>query len=469
MSLIKSTILDQTFKGTRRQLLKAMGIATAGGVSSLILSQGLNAASGSDNAAAEKISLPPSSDTDDGLYWNDVRSKFVLRPDIIYLNTGTEGSMPASVLASLTKNLKEFAGSPMECIGFKEDTHQMQIKNRKIFSEFAGADFSEIVLTTNTTEGLHFAVNGLDLKKGDEIITTLHDHHSGLSALHILKDRKGITIKELALPVPADSKQEIIDIFERAITAKTKVISICNINYTTGLRMPVKELCDMARHRGIISIVDGAHAMGALDFNLHDLGCDFYACSGHKWLNGPPGTGIFYIRNAGNNPHSLWPVLTEVYYLSNKGRVSTMLQMRGQQNTPALAAMIQAVELQKTIGRNKVQERILSLNRYLKERIIETWGKENLMTSFEQNDLCSGLTSFTPFKVFKDRYDSKKNLEVCKQLRKQNNIYIRNVDFKLKKTDTTKTNALRISTHIFNSCDEIDTTVRAIKKIADKI
>ncbi len=468
MSLVKSAIPDNTFKSTRRELLKAMGIATVGGVSSLILPQTLRAAS-SPEKVAEPISLNPPAYPVDEHYWKNVRSKFILKPDITYLNTGTEGSMPASVLSSFTNHLTEFASSPMECIGFNEDMHQTQKKNRKVFAGFAGSDFSEIVFTTNTTEGLHFALNGLDLKKGDEVITTLHDHHSGLSALHVLKDRKGITVKELSLPVPANSKQEIIDIFERAITIKTKIISICHINFTTGLRMPVKELSEMARQRGIITIVDGAHAIGALDFNLHDLGCDFYACSGHKWLNGPPGTGIFYIRDASNNPHSLWPVLTEVYNLSKKDRVTTMLQMRGQQNTPAFAAMVDAIALQETIGRSEIQERILSLNKYLKEKIVETWGKESLMTSFEQDELCSGLASFTPFKAFNDRYDNKKNLEVCKQLRSQHNIYTRTVNYKLRESDTKKTNALRLSTHIFNSYDDIDKTISAAKEIVKKM
>ncbi len=110
-------------------------------------------------------------------------------------------------------------------------------------------------------------------------------------------------------PRPQTHKDEIVDAFARAITPGTRVMSFCHINFTTGLRMPVKELCQLARDNGIISVVDGAHAIGMLDLNLHDLGCDFYATSPHKWLNAPPGTGVLYIRDG--LLENFWPTITE--------------------------------------------------------------------------------------------------------------------------------------------------------------
>ena len=127
----------------------------------------------------------------------------------------------------------------------------------------------------------------------------------------MLIDRKKITLTEVELPIKPSNKQEIIDLFEKAITPRTKVMTFCHINYTNGLRMPVKELCDLARQHGIMTLVDGAHAPGMLIFDLHELGCDFYAGSLHKWLCGPPGTGVLYLRK--DMQHRLWPTECEAY------------------------------------------------------------------------------------------------------------------------------------------------------------
>ncbi len=469
MEVQKNMKSTNIINSSRRGFLKTFGAAALGGISALTLPSYSRAGLKSSALSSTKKIMPLKKLTGE-TYWQQVRSNFTLAENISYLNTGTEGSMPESVLASHISHLKKFASSPMYCIGYDEDLSQQQKKNRKIVAQFMGADPVEIVLTTNTTEGLHLALNGLDYNPGDEVITTLHDHNSGISALYLLRERRGVVLKELALPSPANNKDEIIEIFKRAITSKTKVLSICHVNYTTGLRMPVKELSELARSKGIITIVDGAHALGMLDFDFHDLGCDFYACSGHKWLNGPPGTGILYIRNAKENPHKLWPAMTEVYdNPSSKLLVSGMLQMRGQQNTPALSAMADAVKFQEEIGKNKIQQRVLELNNYLKEKIIAQWGHDRLLSPTGNNDLCSGLASFMPFKNFNDRYKEKKNLQITKILKNEHNTYIRAVKFKNREKDRYKTQALRISTHIFNTRQQIDIILDNMKKITETI
>jgi selenocysteine lyase/cysteine desulfurase len=454
--------IRSVFHNSRRNFLKTLGAFTLGGISSFVLPSYAKALSKSDKATGI-ISPGNSKSYSDETYWENLISGFALDKDIIYMNTGTEGAMTESVVDSLSKHTKEFTKSPMYSIGYNDNLSQTQKKNREKIAGFIGADADEIVLTTNTTEGLHLAINGLDFNKDDEIITTLHDHHAATSPIYILRDRRGVRIRELAIPTPANDKQLILDIFERSITKKTRAFCICHINFTTGLRMPVKEICDLAKSRGIITIVDGAHAIGAIDFNLHELGCDFYACPGHKWLNGPPGTGIFYVRDAKNNPHSLWPVLTEVYQVRNRFPVTNLLQMRGQMNTPALAAMIDAMELQKTIGKKHIEARVLYLNKYLKEKIIELWGRRNLLTPDADDNLCSGIASFIPFNNFEDRFNEIKYRETWEILRKKYNIYIRYINFRNRESDSSNTNALRISTHIFNSIKQIDRVVNAIK------
>ena len=140
---------------------------------------------------------------------------------------------------------------------------------------------------------------------------------------------------QLELGSPARSKDEIIRLFERAITNsrfRPKVLLICHINFTTGLRMPVKELCQLARKHDMISIVDGAHALGMLKLDLHDMGCDFYSTAGHKWLNCVPGTGVLYMKGGEANTRNLWPVLSEFYDFrdedGNLYDIATQMQLR---------------------------------------------------------------------------------------------------------------------------------------------
>jgi len=445
---------------SRREFLKIAGAAAFGGLSSLALPQ----LSGSGSAEASLRDLS-AGNAGSELYWAGVQKRFCLDPRITYLNTGTEGSMPKSVLNRLDRYSREFARSPMESCFYSDELGSVQEKNIDRVAEFLGVQANDIVLTNNTTQGMHLAILGLDFAAGDEIITTMHEHGASLSPLHHQRDRRGVVIKTLPLPTPATSKQDIIDLFAGAITDKTRALCFCHVNFTTGLRMPVKELCDLAKEHNLISIVDGAHAVGMLDVSLDSLGCDFYATSGHKWLNGPPGTGMLYIRDGDQNPRNLWPEITEIYDISYATPITSKMQMRGQLNTPSLRAMTDAIAFQQAIGRQNVEARVLELAAYLKEKIVALWGEESLLSPSGDGELCSGLVSFIPFQNFADRYAMELFTGITRPLRDKYRMYIRFVEFFDKEADTDKTYVLRVSTHIFNSRRDIDALLRAIQTI----
>lgn len=441
-------------QATRRDFLKTMTVA-AGGLA--LLSVPL--ARGAEASQLDVLSNQSASGTG---FWNHIRSRFVLDPRITHMNTGTEGAMPREVIAKLNDYLIEFASNPMQAAALSADYSYFQQRNRERVAAFTGARADEIVLTTNTTEGMNVVIHGLNLNPGDEVITTLHDHSAGVSPLQVLRDRSGIVVKQIALPSPAASRGEIVDLFRRAITSNTKVISFCHINFTTGLRMPVRELCDMARTYGLISIVDGAHALGMVELNFRDLGCDFYSCAGHKWLNAPPGTGVLFIRDAARNPYRLWPMMTEIYGFP--GPVSTLLQVRGQQNTPAIKAMGNAMDFQEAIGKARIEARVVALSRYLKTRVLEEWGPINLLTPLDE-ELSTGITAFVPSANRDDRYVGSRLSAIVTALREQYRIYIRSVNFFDLAGDTRRTYALRVSTHIFNDERDIDALVAALREV----
>ncbi|MCK5009296.1 MAG: aminotransferase class V-fold PLP-dependent enzyme, partial [Deltaproteobacteria bacterium] len=312
---------------TRRDFIKMCSAATLGGVSSLLLPQTSEA-----KDPLELLKTRTSQSTFDDIYWRFVQLQFMLKPGLIYMNTGTEGSIPRFVLSRMSDSFKEFTENPWDALTESDILGPIMKETRTKAAEFLGANLEEILFTHNTTEGMSFTANGLVLQEGDEVLTTLHEHSAGLVCWKILKERRNVTLTQIELPTPAENKDEIIAAFENAITPQTKVMSFCHINFTTGLRMPVKELCQLAQDHGIISVVDGAHAIGMINLDFHDLGCDFYACSPHKWLCAPPGTGVLYIREGVLD--KLWPTVTEVSAFPNSINV---FQGRDQQCTPAFA------------------------------------------------------------------------------------------------------------------------------------
>ena len=258
--------INEAGNNSRRDFIKLCSAATVGGVSGFLLPQDTEASYSLDSLASKA-----SEGIADNFFWSLVRRQFVLEPGLTYMNTGTEGVMPRYVISRLNKYFKEFAKNPWDSVLIHDCYCYTMPTITSAVTEFLGADSNnEIVLTTNTTEGFCLIVNGFNFEEGDEILTTLHFAPYNCSFV-ILKERKNITVTEIELPTPAESKDEIIAAFEKAITPKTKLISLCHINYTTGLRMPVKEICQLARDHGITTLIDGAHAVGMIDLNMKDL------------------------------------------------------------------------------------------------------------------------------------------------------------------------------------------------------
>lgn len=433
---------------TRRCFLKRCGAAVGGGafLSSI-------PALGSETAESRLKRLVYQYNPEE-LYWRGVMNEFALKEELIHMNTGTLSTPPLYVLEKLNQYNQEVAEDPYPTIYV--EPYKLDEVHTKVCA-FMGAALpkDEIVITNCTTEGMSFVAMGLDLEPGDEVITTMHEHPGGLDCWRVLKDRRGITLTELPFQCAFDSKQDIVDLFANAITSNTKVMSFCHINYTTGLMLPVKELCTLARDRDIISVVDGAHAIGMLkDLNMVDLGCDFYACSPQKWLCCPPGVGVFYAKK--DKQHLIWPTITEGYDL-NKWR--RRLEFRGQQSLPVWVCIKDAIDFQNTIGREKIEDRIMSLSRYAKNRLLEIPGV-GLHCSLDPEQ-STGLVSF----YIKDELAS--HSDINDKIKNDYNIIMRTVYHYDYPGSTTKIRGMRISTHIYNNYDQIDLLCQAIEKNLD--
>ena len=442
----------------RRSFLKLAGIAAAGGAISL------NA--GSQSAAKE---IPP---VEHGLpeknFWKNVQNQFALDPEQVYMNIGTTGAMPRRVLKNYDKYNRVVARHPM---GFMDELgwdFGFPGQREKLGKQF-GCKSDEIALSRNTTDGLNTVLFGLPFEKGDEILLTHHEHVSALSPLNILQDRLGVILTEVEIPVlDLVNPDQVVLAFKRKISKKTKAIVFSHIPYKTGVRLPARALCNLAREHGLISIVDGAHCTGMIELDFNDIGCDFYAASGHKWQCGPGATGILYIRNHGRDLPALWPQNSCLYQFvaqpvdNDRSRIkdfSGMFELRGQENYPAFQAMLDACDLWEEIGRGRIETYVCNLSSYLKKRIKDTFGESIVLFSPDIPDFTSGLTAFNPFK---DVNDQKKIEKFVDRLKDEKGYVIRFTEFNLHKGDPEPTYALRVSTHLFHDRSQIDGAVDAM-------
>ncbi|MBT7581314.1 MAG: aminotransferase class V-fold PLP-dependent enzyme, partial [Kordiimonadaceae bacterium] len=281
---MNNLISQNKLLNTRRGLLKA------GGISALALM------TGTAKAFSQGVDFKNSENISDDQLFAEVRAELMLKPGLIYLNTGTLGPAPQLVFDKVSMMMKRLEGNPA-AENFGPMGQEME-KTRAKIASFMGADEDEIILTRNTTEGISTVCSGIDWTAGDEILTTNHEHGGAETGLNFLKATKGAVIKKMTMPYPAQSKKQLLDLVKSNLTAKTKMLLLSHVETVTGLRWPIKEVSELIKGRDILFIVDGAQAPGMLHIDLHDLGCDVYACSGHKWIMGPKETGLLYMRSA---------------------------------------------------------------------------------------------------------------------------------------------------------------------------
>lgn len=379
----------------------------------------------------------------DGIYWEALSKHFLFQDGLIMMNNGTVGPMPQPVFNTLMKTFKIQATNPFDFYNYfpqkKEDI-------RAKLARFINASPEEVVMTRNTTEGMNFTANGLDLKEGDEVLISNLEHPGGLHPWKLKEKRFGIVVKEVPLGVPPKSVDEIVDAFKKAITPKTKVISISHTVYITGLIAPIKELSKLAHENGILLAVDSAHGLGMLKLDMKELGADFFASSPYKWLGAPTGIGLFYVRK--EVQEKLWPTIATWGWDTYKS--AKKYETLGQRPDPLMFALGEAIDFQNVIGRKRIERRIKALATYLKKELSKISGVR-LHTS-DDLYLSGGLTAFS-IKGIKPE-------KIVNYLREKYNIVIRTIG-----REKDNTEGVRISTHIFVSFKHIDMVIEGIKHL----
>ena len=326
--------------------------------------------------AISGYSAAPEDIAGDESFWFEVQQAYTVDRSLINLNNGGVCPAPAFVQDAMKKHW-DFANKAPTYTMWQIQEPQKEMVRKRLARMF-GCDAEEIALTRNASEGLQICQLGIDLNRGDELLTTNQDYGRMITTWRQRERREGLVMKQFSIPVPAEDPDEIVSLFEQNITSKTKVILMCQVINLTGQILPVKQVVRMARTRGIPVIVDGAHGFAHYDFMLDDLECDYYATSLHKWLCAPHGTGLLYVRK--DKIKDLWPMTPAAEEKDDNIR---KFEEIGTHPAAPYLAIAEALTFHQGINAKRKEARL----RYLRDR----WAKRLL-----QNDRVRLNTSLKP-------------------------------------------------------------------------
>ena len=384
-------------------------------------------------------SLKPTGPLDEA-YWWKVRSQFNVVDGLTYMNNGTLGPMPRVVFDANERYMREIMEDPTNS-GRAEEIDKVREK----VAQFVGATADEIALTRSTTEGMNIFAHGFNWKAGDEVLYCTHEHGGGTGPYKSLEKRVGIKIVTVEIPSPPQGVDQIVGLFEKAITPRTRVIMVSHVTYVTGLVTPVKELADLAHRRGLLISVDGAHPLGLMDLDLHALGVDHYAAAGQKWLMCGTGTGVCYVKR--DVQDRIWELMGPP---ADPKRGARKYEEFGQRDVPSALGMGAAIDLQLAIGKKNIEARDRALSARLRNGLKDVPGVK-LWTSNEPA-LSTGLT------LFSVRDFPMANVQ--KAIMSRDRLYIRTMG-------TGNLNGCRAATHIYNRPEEVDKLINSVKYVAE--
>jgi len=374
-------------------------------------------------------------DSSEDAYWRELRKQYLIPSDEVYLNNGTVGSSPAPVLRAVFEGYET-------CEKMNQaDPEDYPIWGYAAWNEFrdplaafVGCNRDEIALVRNATEANSYIANGIDLKAGDEVLMTDQEHPGGEHPWDLRAKRYGIVVKKIVLPKPLLNPDQVLSLFNSYITARTRVVFFSHITTVTGVVLPAKQICALARGKGVISAVDGAHVPGMMRLNLHQLGCDLYSSSPHKWLQAPKGSGFLYVRD--EMIDRLWNTIATEGWDDVKLRAERF-QRIGSSNVPALWGLRASIQLANDIGMDRIERRHRQLCDYILAAMIMPKRGAQSRTSPDPTMRCAIATVNVPPVV---------RMDLENWMWKEKKIRIRGAD----------PNKLRLSTPYYLSKQDID-------------
>ena len=379
-------------------------------------------------------------------YWREIQFAFSLDRTLINLNNGNSCPCP-TVVREAWKRYDDWGNqAPVYHRGMTE--RNIETVRRKLAEEF-GADPEEIAITRNSSESLQIAQNGIDLKPGDEVLTTEQDYGRMLTTWDQRVRRDKIKLTRVDFPAPTTG-EDLIGRLTRAITPQTKVMHFCHITNQSGQLFPVRQLADIARARGILTIVDGAHAGGHFPYKLSELGMDYYGISLHKWLLAPMGTGLLYVRKERIGP--TWPLQAAP---ATRDTDIRKFEEVGTQPIGPKAAIAEAIAFQRAIGIERKAARL----RYLTMR----WA--NALRGEKRIRIHSNLAEGQTWGLACVSIDGVDSAKLVQHMWDKHRIIVVSIGHDNPDDAAMSYRALRITPNIYTAPDEVDTFVDAMKGV----
>lgn len=325
--------------------------------------------------------LSPEKIAADEDFWANIQQAFSVTRGIINLNNGGVSPSPRMVTEAFVRYTWQQEDATAYTMWQILEPQSETIRTG--LAEMFGCDAEEIAITRNASESLEILLMGLDLKSGDEILTTTQDYPRMLTTLRQRELREGLKLNLIKIPIAPKDVNDIAKAFERAITPKTKLILIAHQINLTGQINPVRKVCEMARARGIETIVDGAHSFAQFDFKRDDLQCDYFGTSLHKWLYAPKGTGMLYVRK--EKIPKVWALMASED--KNKNDIRKYEEI-GTHSAAMRLAIGEAILFHNAIGGKRKEARLRYLSRYWMNNL-KNVPKIGFNTSFDDTQSCA--------------------------------------------------------------------------------
>lgn len=375
-------------------------------------------------------------------FWAGIRKGYRLKPDYINLENGYYCFVPEETLENFISHVREvnFQGSYYMRTVQSENKKKMAAK----LAELTGCPEDEVIITRNTTESLDMIIGGLDWKAGDEAVMAEQDYGSMLNMFRQVSQRFGTVNRLVNVPNDPKNDEEIVQIYESAITPKTKLLMVCHIVNITGQILPVRKIADMAHRHGVLVMVDGAHAIGHFRFKIPDLHADFYGSSLHKWLSVPLGAGFLYVKK--EHISKVWPLLSAG---ERKPDDIGRLNQTGTHPVHTDLAISNAIDYYFKIGAERKEARLRYLQQYWSSRVRSV---PNIVINTPADPSRSCGIANVGIKTMKPG-------DLADQLMKKYQIYTVAID-------GAGVHGCRITPNIYTTPAELDVFIGALKELA---
>ena len=396
-----------------------------------------------ERALAQAPSAAPDDLASDEDFWSRIRAQYAPTRDFVQLENGYYALAAQPVLDAYVRHVRDVNATSSFYMRTRQADDKLAV--RRELARLLGCDEDELIVTRNTTESLDTVINGFDWKPGDEAVMAEQDYGSMLDMFTLQARRHGMTPRLVSVPMQPRSDDEIVDVYERALTPKTRLLMICHMINITGQILPVRRIVEMAHRHGVQVMVDGAHTFAQLDFTIADLGgCDYYGSSLHKWLGAPLGSGILYVRRDRIAP--LWQMFGDATFAATDIR---KLNHTGTHPAATDLAIRDAIAFHESIGAARKSARLRRLQRYWTGKV--RGGKRIALNTPEAPERSCAIANVG--------IDGIAPAELAKRLFEQHRIFTVAID-------GAGVRGVRVTPNVFTTPAELDALAAALARIA---